>query len=211
MRIGKAAKIAGVSVETVRFYERQGLISQPSRPVNGGYRSYPSETVGRIRFIRQAQILGFSLKEIDELLSLRADPSTDCADIRVRVSMKLEDEKVKIARLVAIQSAFRDLVSACPGRGVAARYCPILVALETHEINGVPDEANTPPTAYKGSLVPRTRAKPVIAEDTKTGKTFEFSSGTAAAAALGVHRSAISQVISGKVKSAKGYRFRFAK
>ena len=69
MRIGKAAKSAGVSVETIRFYERRGLISQPSRPIDGGFRSYPSETVGRIRFIRQAQLLGFSLKETDELLS----------------------------------------------------------------------------------------------------------------------------------------------
>jgi MerR family mercuric resistance operon transcriptional regulator len=140
MRIGKAAKSAGVSVETIRFYERQGLISQPSTPVNGGFRSYPSETVDYIRFIRRAQDFGFSLKEIDELFSLRADPSTDCADIRARASMKLEDMKVRIARLVAIQSVFQDLVSACPGRGVAARDCPILVALETHEIDGAPAE-----------------------------------------------------------------------
>ncbi len=73
------------------------------------------------------------------------------------------------------------------------------------------NEADTPPTAYKRSLVARTRAKPVIAEDIKTGETFEFRSGAAAGAELGVHRSAISQVISGKNKSAKGYRFRFAK
>ncbi len=73
------------------------------------------------------------------------------------------------------------------------------------------NEADTPTTAYKGNLVARKRSKPVIAEDIKTGKTFEFGSGTAAAAELGVHRSTISQVISGKVKSAKGYRFRFAK
>ena len=140
MRIGTAAKKAGVGVETVRFYERQGLIGQPSRPIDGGYRSYPSETVGRIRFIRQAQDLGFALKEIDELLSLRADPSTDCADVRARASAKLEDVKVKIARLVAIQSALQDLISACPGGGAEARYCSILEALETHEIEGVPAE-----------------------------------------------------------------------
>ena len=73
------------------------------------------------------------------------------------------------------------------------------------------NETDTPPTAYKGSLVARKRSKPVIAEDIKTGETFEFSSGAAAGAEFGVHRSAISQVISGKAKSAKGYRFRFAK
>ena len=73
------------------------------------------------------------------------------------------------------------------------------------------NEADTPPTAYKGGLVANKRSKPVIAENIETGETFEFSSGKAARAELGVHRSAISQVISGKVKSAKGYRFRFAK
>ncbi len=138
MRIGTAAKKAGVGVETVRFYERQGLIGQPSRPIDGGYRSYPSATVGRIRFIRQAQDLGFALKEIDELLSLRADPSTDCADVRARASAKLEDVKVKIARLVAIQSALQDLIGACPGRGPAARCCSILEALETREVERAP-------------------------------------------------------------------------
>ena len=142
MRIGKAAKSAGVSVETVRFYERQGLISQPSTPVNGGYRSYPSETVDYIRFIRRAQDFGFSLKEINELLSLRANPSTDCGDIQARASKKLEDMKVKIARLLVIQTVFQDLLSACPGRGVAVRYCPILVALKTHEVDVLPAEQN---------------------------------------------------------------------
>ena len=138
MRIGKAAKNAGVSVETIRFYERQGLISQPSTPIKGGFRYYPSATVGRIRFIRQAQNLGFSLKEIDELLSLKADPSTDCADIRARVSAKLEDVNEKIARLNAIQAALQDLIRACPGRGPAARCCSILEALETREVERAP-------------------------------------------------------------------------
>ncbi len=140
MRIGTAAKRAGVGVEAVRFYERQGLIRQPPRPIDGGFRSYPLETVDRIRFIRQAQDLGFSLKEIDELLSLRADPLTDCADVRARASAKLEDVKMKIARLAAIQSALRDLISACPGGGAEARYCSILEALDTHEIEGAPAE-----------------------------------------------------------------------
>jgi DNA-binding transcriptional MerR regulator len=80
MWIGTVAKRAGVGVETVRFYEREGLIDKPAKPVNGGYRSYLPEIVDRIRLIRQAQSLGFSLKEIDDLLSLRADPAADCAD-----------------------------------------------------------------------------------------------------------------------------------
>ena len=138
MRIGAAARRAGVGVETVRFYERQGLIDQPPKPSTGGFRSYSSDTVGRIRFIRQAQELGFSLKEINELLSLRADPSTDCADVRARAKTKLEDVNEKIARLAAIRSALQDLICACPGRGPAARCCSILEALETSEIERAP-------------------------------------------------------------------------
>ncbi len=76
MTIGEAARRAGVGVETIRFYERRKLISQPPKPSGGGYRSYPEETVDRIRFVRQAQELGFSLREIVDLLSLRADPET---------------------------------------------------------------------------------------------------------------------------------------
>ncbi len=138
MRIGTAAKWVGVGVETIRFYERQGLINQPPRPSTCGFRSYPSDTVDRIRFIRQAQDLGFSLKEIDELLSLRADPSADCADVRARASAKLEDVNEKIARLNAIQAALQDLIGACPGRGPAARCCSILEALETREVERAP-------------------------------------------------------------------------
>ncbi len=141
MTISRAAREAGVGVETIRFYERKRLIEQPPKPKDSGFRDYPIETVRRIRFIRQAQDLGFALKEIDELLSLRADPSTDCADVRARASAKLEDVKVKIARLKAIQSALRDLISACPGRGAAARYCSILEALTgTKESDGAGEE-----------------------------------------------------------------------
>ncbi len=136
--ISKAARLAGVGVETIRFYERKRLIEQPPKPRDSGFRDYRIETVRRIRFIRQAQDLGFSLKEIDELLSLRADPSTDCGDVRTRAQTKLEDVNEKITRLAAIQSALQGLISACPGRGPAARCCTILEALETHEIEGAP-------------------------------------------------------------------------
>ncbi len=129
MWISELATRAGVGVETVRFYERQGLISQPHKPSDGGFRSYSQETVERIRFVRQAQDLGFSLKEIDALLSLRADPTTDCADVRERAQTKLEDVNNKIARLTAIQSALKSLIDACPGRG-AVRSCSILETLE---------------------------------------------------------------------------------
>ena len=119
MRISTIARRAEVGVETIRFYERQGLTTRPPRPLNGGFRSYPAETVARVRFVRQAQSIGFTLKEIDELLSLRADPSADCADVRERAQAKLEEVESKIARLTAIQSALQALINACPGKGAA--------------------------------------------------------------------------------------------
>ena len=129
MTIGTAARKAGVGVETIRFYERRRLIEQPPRPSGNGFRVYPEQSIQRIRFIRQAQDLGFSLKEIEVLLSLRADPTTDCADVRERAQTKLEEVNDKIARLTAIQSALKSLIDACPGQG-AVRCCSILEALE---------------------------------------------------------------------------------
>jgi len=125
--IGKVARDAEVGVETVRFYERKGLIARPRRPQRG-FRSYPPETAQRIRFIRQAQELGFTLREIKDLLSLRADPKADCADIRRKSQEKLADVIAKRQRLDNIQRALEALISACPGRG-AIRACSILDGL----------------------------------------------------------------------------------
>lgn len=130
MRIGEVASEAGVGVETIRFYERKGLIDRPHRPAHGGFRSYGLATVSRIRFIRQAQDLGFSLSEIVELLSLRADPSTDCADVRERARTKREEMEAKIAKLGRMRDALGRLIDACPGRG-ALGDCSIVEALET--------------------------------------------------------------------------------
>ncbi len=129
MTIGKAARAAGVGVETIRFYERKGLIEQPPRPAFGGFRVYPAETVRRVRFIRQGQELGFSLRQIAELLSLKADPATDCSDVRRRAQAKLEEVDEKLARLTGIRAALEELIAACPGRG-ALRACSIMGALE---------------------------------------------------------------------------------
>ncbi len=126
--ISKAAYRAGVGVETIRFYERKGLIEQPRRPRDAGYRVYPEETVHRIRFIRQAQELGFSLREIQDLLSLRADPESDSADVRERAAAKLAEVKRKITELERIRAALEDLIAACPGRG-ALRSCSIMETL----------------------------------------------------------------------------------
>ena len=138
MRIGKAAEKAGVGVETIRFYERKGLIEQPRKPENGGSRSYSAATVARVRFVREAQRLGFSLKEIEELLLLRADPETECAEVRERACVKLEEVNDKIARLTAIQGALKNLIRSCRGEGAAASGCPILDALEPNGKEPVP-------------------------------------------------------------------------
>ncbi len=128
MTIGKAARRGGVGIETIRFYERRGLIPQPPRPNGRGFRVYPEETLQRIRFIRQAQEIGFSLREIEELLSLRADPSADCADVRRQAAAKLEEVDRKIAQLEEIRGALHELIAACPGSG-ALRVCSIMEAL----------------------------------------------------------------------------------
>ena len=140
MTISKTAEKAGVGVETIRFYERKGLIEQPPKPLGGGYRTYPEEVVAHIRFVRQAQEIGFSLREITELLSLRADPSADCSEVREQATMKLVEVNRKITQLEEIRGALKDLISACPGRG-ALRACSIMDALiaATGETGGHPN------------------------------------------------------------------------
>lgn len=132
LTIGRAARKAEVGVETIRFYEREGLIEQPRKPVTSGFRSYPEETVERIRFIRQAQELGFSLREVRELLALRADPSADASGVHARAAAKLDQVNAKIRQLQRIRQALKTLLAACPGGG-ALRCCSIMEAIEGHE------------------------------------------------------------------------------
>ena len=135
MTISRAAHEAGVGVETIRFYERKGLIAQPPKPEGSGFRDYPVETVQRVRFIRLAQEIGFSLREIEELLSLRADPAADCSDVRDRATAKLTEVNRKIARLEQIRGALEELIAACPGRG-ALRTCSTQEALTDADEGG---------------------------------------------------------------------------
>jgi MerR family mercuric resistance operon transcriptional regulator len=115
-------------VETIRFYERRGLIAQPPKPAASGFRRYPEETVARIRFIRQGQELGFSLREIGELLAISADPAADAADVRERATAKLGQIDQKIQQLMSIRRALEVLIEACPGQGAIGR-CSIMAAL----------------------------------------------------------------------------------
>ena len=143
LTICKTAREAGVGVETIRFYERQGLIARPRKPDSSGVRIYPTETVERVRFIREAQQLGFSLREIRELLALRADPSTDCSDVREQAVAKLQAVRQKIEELHRIGAALETLIAACPGKG-GVQACSIMEAIalrsgrHTHEKQTAP-------------------------------------------------------------------------
>ncbi|MEQ8664865.1 MAG: MerR family DNA-binding protein [Rhodospirillales bacterium] len=127
--ISHAAKAASVNIETIRFYERKGLIKQPPKPSKGGAREYDKETVFRIKFVRQAQEIGFSLREIGELLSLRADPNADCADVRSRAIEKREQVQAKYDQLSHMRDALDELIASCPGGG-DVNACTILEAME---------------------------------------------------------------------------------
>ncbi len=129
--IGDVAKRAGVNIETLRYYERRRLIGKPPRTA-ANYRRYPEETVLRVRFIKRAQELGFSLKEIHELLSLRAAPRARCGDVRERAEEKMRDIDEKMRSLRRMKRALGNLVSECHGDGPVTE-CPILEALDTED------------------------------------------------------------------------------
>ncbi|HEX9648762.1 MAG TPA: MerR family transcriptional regulator [Alphaproteobacteria bacterium] len=134
MRIAEVSRQAGVGVETVRFYESRGLIRRPPRPATGGYREYSEDTVRRIRFVRRAQRLGFSLSGIIELLELETVPGARCIDVRERAIAKLADVETKLERLGRIKGALEELVRACPGQGPAKR-CSILAAIKSGDLH----------------------------------------------------------------------------
>jgi len=134
LTIGKLAKRAGVTIDTVRFYERRGLIAEPAR-TESNYRIYPEKDVTRLQFIKKAKVLGFSLNEIKELLVLRRDPNATKAEVKAKVEVKIIDIKKKIADLDRILAALENLNQSCNGHG-PANDCPILAALDDHEKEG---------------------------------------------------------------------------
>jgi MerR family transcriptional regulator, copper efflux regulator len=131
MTIGYVARRAGVGVETLRFYEREGLIDEPPRR-DSGYRAYPAEVIDRVRFIRRAKELGFSLREIKELLALRIAPGATCPQVKRRAEAKIGDIEEKIRSLQQMKRALEKLVGACAGKR-PLRECPILDALQDGE------------------------------------------------------------------------------
>jgi MerR family mercuric resistance operon transcriptional regulator len=131
LTIGQVARRAGFGIETVRFYERNGLIEEPPRRASG-YRQYPETVIARLHFIKRAKELGFSLREIKELLSLRLDPAATCSDIRERAEAKIADIEGKIQSLARMKEALTGLTTSCGGMGPVYE-CPILEALEREE------------------------------------------------------------------------------
>ncbi len=131
LTIGRLAREGQVNVETIRYYERRGLLPRPPRRPSG-YRVFPPSTVRVLRFVKTAQVLGFSLKEIKGLLSLRIQPGRSCADVRDRAGRKVEEIDQKIRTLQAMRKALLRLAAACSGKGPISE-CPILESLEAGE------------------------------------------------------------------------------
>jgi len=140
MTIGQAARNCGVNVETIRFYERKGLIDRPGQPVTG-YRKYTQETAARVRFIRNAKDLGFSLREIKDLLSLATKRGRHCAETRAMAEGKIAEIDRKVEALHEIREELSDLVDACRRRNRESG-CPILVALDERDAGTKPRDIN---------------------------------------------------------------------
>ena len=148
MTIGRAAQEAGVNIETVRFYERRGLIERP--PKGKGYRVYSPEQVARIRFIKEAQHIGFSLSEIGDLLALRADPAADCSEVRRQAVAKLDEVHRKIKQLQEMGAALETLIASCPGQG-ALQACSIMDALAVRSTKPATQQNQSQRRSGKGS------------------------------------------------------------
>lgn len=128
MTRGELAKQTGVNIETLRYYERRGILKAPPRTASG-YRQYSEDTVVRIQFVKRCQDLGFSLQEITELLALRVDSATTCDDVRERAADKLANTEQKMLELQRIKAALQKMIASCDEKEPTGE-CPILEALE---------------------------------------------------------------------------------
>lgn len=128
MLIGELAQRAGVNLQTVRYYERRGLLEDP-RGRGAGYREYGEATLERLRFIKRAQELGFTLSEIGELLALRVDPTTTAGTVKARAAEKIVEIETKLRDLERIRHALVHLSGECRGGHGPVGDCPFLDAL----------------------------------------------------------------------------------
>lgn len=130
MRIGELSKQTGFQVETLRYYEKQGLLAPVSRAASG-YREYDMSSLKQLRFIHQAKSVGFSLNEISELLTLRVEPDQhSCAEVKIIAEQKLEQIESKILELTKMRDALNVITEACCGGDEPATSCTILSALD---------------------------------------------------------------------------------
>ena len=127
LRPSQLARSAGVNTATLRYYGRRGLLPEPPRAPNG-YRLYPASAVRLIRFIKRAQEVGFTLREIQEFLEVAADPRADCGSVCGSVEQKLAEVELRVRELRLKGRRLRELLRSCPG-DVPVRDCPILGAL----------------------------------------------------------------------------------
>ena len=132
MSIGQVAAAAAVNIQTVRYYERRGLLS-PARRTPSGYRQYNEDAVARLRFIKHAQELGFSPKEIDELLALRVRRGSACDAVERKTRQKIDLVEQRIRDLERIKRTLQKLADACAARELT-QECPILEALENRAV-----------------------------------------------------------------------------
>jgi MerR family mercuric resistance operon transcriptional regulator len=129
LSIGQVAQKADVNIQTIRYYERIGLLPKPQRR-ESGYRQFSPDDVHRIQFIKHAQAAGFLLKEIKDLLALKVDSETTCDDVRERTEIKIAEIDKKIRHLQQMKQTLENLTIACSGTGPTGD-CPILEAFES--------------------------------------------------------------------------------
>ena len=128
LSIGQLADHSGINLETIRYYEREGLMPAPPRK-SSGHRAYPRTAARRLRFIKRAQELGFTLAQIKELLALKVDPQQLCADVVRQVESKIVDIDARMLHLQAMRRVLQNLKDSCSGN-CAVADCPILESFE---------------------------------------------------------------------------------
>lgn len=131
LKISELAERGGVNLQTIRYYEREGLLPEPPR-LASGYRAFPEDAVRRVKFIKRAQQLGFRLDEIRELLSLRLDHNRSSAEVRALAEAKISGIEEKIRTLKAMKKALSGVTAQCSGCGPASE-CPILQCIDCGE------------------------------------------------------------------------------
>jgi len=131
MKIGDLASSVGIDIQTLRYYESQGLLEEPQRLQNG-YRDYPEDAIASLKFIKKAKLVGFTLKEIKELLAIQVtkDEHT-CQEVKAFTQVKLDEISNKIQELTLIESALKKIHTSCCGGPETATHCSILSALES--------------------------------------------------------------------------------